>query len=74
MIKKMENIALSFKNKVFHTSYLVIIQEEGEVLVTDVHLYTRNETATEIIVYLCVTALFPVFLDSVLSLQRRRTC
>ena len=33
-----KNIVLSFKSKVCQTSYLVIIQEEGEVLVADVHL------------------------------------
>ena len=67
MIETIENIVLSFESKVYQTSYVVIIQEEVEELVTDVHLYTRNETATRIIVYLCVTALFPVFLHSVLS-------
>ena len=50
MIETIENIVLSFESKVYQTSYVVIIQEEVEELVTDVHLYTRNETATRIIV------------------------
>ena len=37
MIETKEDIVLSFKSKVYQTSYLVIIQEEVEVLVTDVH-------------------------------------